>query len=181
MASTAYARTLFIDLDVYVLDPALVHELLASSLRAADVVMPGPVPERHKLVSSALTVRTRGVPVLCSCLMAFRRTSRVRAWMHDAARGILRAERPELGRQGDQEYLWLNRAENTTHGRLRVLGLPDEYYCPAAERVRVEAVGAGGRRPQLRADVTLGGQTLACKSVHGHGVRHEMIVRVSGA
>ena len=129
LLSTEYGRTLFLDLDVFVLSPSFVHDLLVSALHVADVVMPGPVPERHRLVNAAATELTRAVPVLCSCLMAYRSTQSVMSWVHDAARGILRGERPELMRQGDQEYLWLQRAENETHARLRVIGLPDEYYC----------------------------------------------------
>ena len=175
MMSVEYGRALFLDLDVYVLSPGLPHELLSSALRAADVAMPGPVPERHALVDAALTEATRSAPVLCSCLVAFRVTPAVLAWMRDAARGILRAERPELKRQSDQEYLWLHRAENATHADLRVLALPDEYYCPAAEHVRVEP--ARGNQALL-ADVRLGGKVYACRSVHGHGVKREMVARV---
>ena len=100
MMSVEYGRALFLDLDVYVLSPGLPHELLSSALRAADVAMPGPVPERHTLVDAALTEATRSVLVLCSCLVAFRATPAALAWMRDAARGILCAERPELKRQG---------------------------------------------------------------------------------
>ena len=60
--------------------------------------------------------------------------------------------------------------------RLRVLGLPDEYYCPYAERVRVEA--PAGEPAVLRADVTIGRVSYACRSVHGHGVNHAMVERV---
>ena len=174
MVSVEYGRALFLDLDVYVLSPGLPYELLSSALKAADVAMPGPVPERHALVDAALTEATRSVPVLCSCLVAFRATRAVLAWMQDAARGILLAERPELKRQGDQEYLWLQRAENATHAELRILALPDEYYCPAAEHVRVEPRS----NTALLADVRLGSKAYACRSVHGHGVKREMVARV---
>ena len=176
LLSTEFERTLFLDVDVFVLSPGLVHELLVSALHVSDVAMPGPVPERHLLVSAAVTQLTRGVPMLCSCMMAYRSTPPVMAWVRDAARGILRAERPELMRQGDQEYLWLQRVENQTHARLRVLGLSDDYYCPAG-RIRVET-GAKDRSPYLVADVTVGGQNYACRSVHGHGVSSETLAGV---
>ena len=177
LLSTEFERTLFLDVDVFVLSPGLVHELLVSALHVSDVAMPGPVPERHLLVSAAVTQLTRGVPMLCSCMMAYRSTPPVMAWVRDAARGILRTERPELMRQGDQEYLWLQRVENETHARLRVLSLSDDYYCPSG-RIRVET-GAKDRSPRhLAADVTIGGQNYACHSVHGHGVSSDTLAGV---
>ena len=177
LLSTEFERTLFLDVDVFVLSPGLVHELLVSALHVSDVAMPGPVPERHLLVSAAVTQLTRGVPMLCSCMMAYRSTPPVMAWVRDAARGILRAERPELMRQGDQEYLWLQRVENQTHARLRVLGLSDDYYCPAG-RIRVETGAKDRSLIHLVADVTVGGQNYACRSVHGHGVSSETLAGV---
>ena len=179
LLSSETSRTLYLDLDVFVLSADLAMELLTSALLLADVAMPGPVPERHQLVEPALTVASRSVPVLCSCLMAYRSTPAVLAWFRDAARSTLRTERPDLSRQSDQEYLWLQRAENATHAKLRVLGLPDEYYCPAPERVFVDMDPARGASPVLRAHTRIGGQTYECRSVHGHQVTPELIAKVA--
>ena len=177
LLSTEFERTLFLDVDVFVLSPGLVHELLVSALHVSDVAMPGPVPERHLLVSAAVTQLTRGVPMLCSCMMAYRSTPPVMAWVRDAARGILRAERPELMRQGDQEYLWLQRVENETHARLRVLSLSDDYYCPSG-RIRVQTGAKDRSSSHLAADVTIGGNNYECRSVHGHGVSSDTLAGV---
>jgi hypothetical protein len=184
LLSSETSRTLYLDLDVFVLSADLAMELLTSALLIADVAMPGPVPERHQLVEPAVTVASRSVPVLCSCLIAYRRTPAVLAWFRDAARSTLRTERPELSRQGDQEYLWLQRAENATHAKLRVLGLPDEYYCPAPEQVFVDMDPSRGASreiasPALRAHTRIGGQTYECRSVHGHHVPPELIAKVA--
>jgi hypothetical protein len=184
LLSSETSRTLYLDLDVFVLSADLAMELLTSALLIADVAMPGPVPERHQLVEPAVTVASRSVPVLCSCLIAYRRTPAVLAWFRDAARSTLRTERPELSRQSDQEYLWLLRAENATHAKLRVLGLPDEYYCPAPEQVFVDMDPSRGASPEiaspaLRAHTRIGGQTYECRSVHGHHVTPELIAKVA--
>ena len=99
------------------------------------------------------------------------------AWVRDAARGILRAERPELMRQGDQEYLWLQRVENETHARLRVLSLSDDYYCPSG-RIRVQTGAKDRSSSHLAADVTIGGNNYECRSVHGHGVSSDTLAGV---
>ena len=135
--------------------------------------MPG--PSRSGSSSSATRRRRRRRAVLCSCLVAYRKAPEVLAWVSDAARAILQGA-GRLAREGDQEHLWLQRVTNATHARLRVLGLPDEYYCPYAERVRVEA--PAGEPPALRADVTIGRVSYACRSVHGHGVNHAMVESV---
>ena len=134
LALTEYDRTVYLDLDVFVLNPSLVNVLLTSTLRVADVAMPGPVPGRFAMASGekgAARENALGVPVLCSCLIAYRKTAGVLAWMIDAARALMQRRNPELRRQGDQEYLWFMWwSVHASKGSLRVLGLPDEWYCP---------------------------------------------------
>ena len=167
LLSSRYDRTLFIDLDILVLSPSLPWTLF-DILSVVDVAMPGPVPGRHSNLGSA-TATTLGVPVLCSCLMAYRTSPQVLSWMLDAARRLLTRESPALRRQGDQEYLWL--AWVHAHTKLRVLGLPDEYYCPHAAfaTLQLERSATPLSPRNLIANVTQNGYTRPCLSVHGHG------------
>lgn len=104
MLATDWEHTLFLDNDLLVLEPSLVHSLLNSTLKFADLAAPV-VPGRHKMLGAALSATAPGAPLLCSCLMAYRRQA-LPLLLEAASSLLLRAE-PSLGRQGDQEYMWL--------------------------------------------------------------------------
>jgi hypothetical protein len=80
----------------------------------------------------------RGQPPFCSCVMAFRRTPRVRRlFAHAAVRLAHRLNPTDLTdpavgvRQTDQEMLWLELFTGPVEQQPSLLVLPEEYYCPA--------------------------------------------------
>ena len=167
LLQTEFERTFYMDLDVFVLSTELVFRLLTSSLRVADVVMPGPVPGRHAKLGSVVTAEDGlGVPLLCSCLMAYWNTPKVLAWLHDAAMELMQAKHPRVLRQGDQEYLWLAWVRVHASRGLRVLAMPEEYYCPW-KVPRIET-SRHSNVTSLRADIRVGQLVHACLSVHEH-------------
>lgn len=127
MLQSGFLRTLFVDNDVHVLAPTLVHDLLVGTLNFTDVAMPLDV-------GRSTGVFKRGpVPLLCTSLVAYRSASvAVRALLLGAAVRLVTRRYARINgrhiRQSDQEMVWLEWLES---GRdLRVLPLPEEYYCP---------------------------------------------------
>lgn len=134
------------DNDLFVLEPSLVHTLLASTLRFADVAAPV-VPGRHKMLGPGVSGSARGAPLLCSCLIAYRRAAL--PLLREAAAGLLARRNASLLRQGDQEYLWIAWTYSFAH--LRVMPLPEDYYCPT-EALRRYYASVGTR----------------CQAIHQH-------------
>eukprot|EP00966_Prymnesium_polylepis_P073508 1706404-Prymnesium_polylepis.1 len=91
-----------------------------------------------------------GAPPLCSCVMAYHSVApAVRKLLLGAASRLVSQKRSRLNgkllRQGDQEMLFLQWVE--AQPSLRVLALPEEYFCPQARGgARDEARGWGGER-----------------------------------
>ena len=120
---THFRRAVFIDADVKVIQPSLIHSLLSSTLRLAEVAMPVDTNRRPWQ-----NLGFEGVPPICSCLIAFHNIPTVRALWMGAAIRLLEGRHPQV-RQGDQEMIMFEWAtQNVT--QLRMLVLPEEYYCP---------------------------------------------------
>ena len=155
-----FERTVFLDNDVVVLRPDLIEILLGQSLKISALAMPVdprrywrprgganvPAAGRRTNLPEDPTMFTAGIPPVCSCMMAWRRTASVTELFESAAsllleravprdigtgaRGVRRAARAL--RQGDQEMIFTQ----LVHGRSAaakpsLLVLPEEYYCPA--------------------------------------------------
>lgn len=188
-----FERTLYLDLDVVVLSPTFAHDILRRALRVADVAMPldpgrashlVPHESRAQLAASRVNrtaprdkddepwvvgapwvAPTVGPPMLCSAVLAFRRSPQTADLFFGASRRLL--ERRHRGvRQGDQESIWFEwtgAGENTS--RLRVLALPEETYCPLERWQRPAArwrAGGAVWRTSWRRGV------YPCAAVHGH-------------
>jgi hypothetical protein len=197
LAASPYQETVFIDNDILVLSHTLVSDLLDHSLHVSDLAFVqdparprSEARERVNLASARLQGRivtsplmyARGVPPLCTCVMAYRRTPSVRQLLHRAtARLFLRLNTLDVStpstpthiRQSDQEMIWFQLVTGTPDPLLRLLVLPEEYYCPTfypkksktatAYHHLVKTI-AGGEAPHW---LTRWGK-YACHSVHLH-------------
>ena len=79
-----------------------------------------------------------GFPPVCTCIIAYRRTPRVRRlFAHAAARLAYRTNPSDVTnpflrvRQTDQEMMWFELFTGPTEEQPPMLVLPEEYYCPA--------------------------------------------------
>ena len=143
LLSSPFDRTLYVDVDVHVLDGSLPRSLLSDTLRLADVAM-AVDPSRDNDV----WYRAAGAPPVCGCMIAYRRNAATTSLFRGALSQMLAVTRPEYCfdrsrngrplhkrdcrglRQGDQEYIyweWTRAADPA----LRMLVLPEEYYCPS--------------------------------------------------
>ena len=155
-AASPYEETVFIDNDILVLSRTLVSDLLDHTLHVSDLALvqdPARPPSetlrtRTNLASArarghivtAPSMYAHGVPPLCTCVMAYRRTPSVRQLLHRAtARLFLHLNTLDVStpsqrtviRQSDQEMIWFQLVTGTPDALLRLLVLPEEYYCPA--------------------------------------------------
>ena len=97
MLDSPFSRTVYLDCDVYVLSPPLVHHMLTAVLAVADVAMPlDPGREHHlsPMGTSPWLAPASGPPLLCSALIAY-----------DSRRG------------GPAASLWLGAARRLALGR----------------------------------------------------------------
>ena len=155
-------RALFLDCDLLVLQRSFAAEMLRSVLAVSDVAMPID-PGREPALAERRppwTTATAGPPPLCSAVIAFRRTNATAAlWLGAGAR-LISAAHPEV-RQGDQEAIWFEWTRGSGRG-LRVLPLPEEYYCPLERRQAPQRLEAAVWRSSWR------NGRYRCRSVHGH-------------
>ena len=157
---THFRRAVFIDADVKVIQPSLIHSLLSSTLRLAEVAMPVDTNRRPWQ-----NLGFEGVPPICSCLIAFHNIPTVRALWMGAAIRLLEGRHPQV-RQGDQEMIMFEWAtQNVT--QLRMLVLPEEYYCP----INMANQASGPTTRMLMQWKTIGWPvgTYDCKAIHRHG------------
>ena len=157
LMNTGFERALFLDNDVRLLDASLVHSLLTATLGVADVAMPLD-PGRELF---ARKQAGQGAPFLCSCLLAYHNTNAVRAWWQGAAVRLIEGRHPHI-RQTDQEMIWFEWVHNRSH--LRVLALPEEYYCPMKP-------GSTGTEWHTSGYPM---QDYQCKSTHVHAARIQL-------
>ena len=115
LIASPFERTVFLDNDVYLLRNDFLSSMQTIA-RISDVAMPID-PKRYS------------VPMGCTAIVNYNRT-RTRAFF-SAARQLLASgsEFPDAMRRGDQEALWLTWTRTSTASNLRVVLLPDDYYC----------------------------------------------------
>ena len=180
LLSSPFTRTLYLDLDVYLLDRRLAPSLFERTLRIADVAMP--MEAARAAFAGDYWQEEAGMGQLCSALMVYRRNRATDALFRGALGQLLTLQRPEACvdytpahnpknltkyvcnemRQGDQEYImqeWIRAADPA----LRVVALPEEFYCPG-----VRLKGTNGH--SLHADWATPYRNhpkLRCRSVHG--------------
>ena len=174
-----FNATVYMDLDVLVLSPTLVDDLLHHTLRVADLAFPhDPAREpREYPMFHRVADFGRGVPPMCAGLLAFRLTPSVSRLLERAADALLRrtADLKALGfRNGDQEMLWHQLwTGGVADPSLRMMQLPEEYFCPFRRgRERMRQLGPSLDGPVLAAAtwprwVTSWGR-YRCKALHGH-------------
>jgi hypothetical protein len=163
LLQSPFNKTLFLDNDVYVLQPSLVNDLLSRTLNNADIAIPVNVARGTEFWKSA------PLPSLCIAIIAFNSNAATRDLFVGAARRLAMHAHQGTGYAGveqrDQEMLWF---EWRATPALRMLPLPEEYYCPDVE------IEFNGSAPlawwQLNwgtvGDANLG--RVPCKAVHGH-------------
>ena len=156
-----FKKTLFLDSDVYLLQPTLPQSLLHHTLQLADYAAPFDPAHTNPPALHA--------PVLCSCLVAFETNNATQQLfrhaayrMIDVSRGV---QRSPFRRNGDQEAIYLEWI--TGRYNVRMFALPEEYYCPQVVRnVR--------NSPQQQYTWSTSWTNMGklspyrCKTVHGH-------------
>ena len=158
-------RTLFLDIDVFVIWPNFVDTLLGDSLhRIADLVAPMDVgrylPFWRKYVHSA-------VPPFCSAVMAYSpANAEMRSLLMGAAKLMIGRHGkalPGTPRLGDQEVIW--EEWTTNHPGLRVVTLAEEWYCPQRRRL-ASRWDNSSERPEWSTGWPRA--RYPCKALHGH-------------
>jgi hypothetical protein len=96
---------------------------------------------------------------MCSAVIAFGRAAE--GLLADAARAVMSMTIPTLRRHSDQEYLNLEWTQR--HPHLRVLPLPEEFFCPDVQLLNSVAHWKSQYRSMH------GWRPYRCKAVHGHG------------
>ena len=157
-AMTPYEETLYLDNDVLVLQATLAKDLLTNTLRVSDLVMPvDPVRQAPRTsrsearkakqsrqfgrVAKTPPMYDAGIPPLCTCVMAYRRTPSVLRLLEGAtirlalslnpADPTVSTGMPVIIRQSDQEMLWIELTQSPPDPLLRLFVVPEEYFCPA--------------------------------------------------
>jgi len=177
---TPFKRTLYLDNDVFVLRPNLIHDILNSTLSLSDLAMPVN-PIREGLWENV------PAPNLCSCVIAYHSTGVIhRLWLGAASR-LATGRVPAAAAQREQEAIWYEWTEALP--MLRVMVLPEEYYCPNVVPTRKTtvmgrdgmptSVGTASWPTNFRVGVLRKNSTVAagyrhvelkCKALHGHKV-----------
>ena len=122
LLQTPFERTLFLDNDVYVLQPSLAHVLLSQTLRACDIAMP-------LNVDRGGAWQRAPVPQPCNAMIVYQRTSDVLGLFVGALQRIVAGTHRQAGvQQRDQDMIYFEWFE--ARPQLRFLMLPEEYYCP---------------------------------------------------
>lgn len=206
MLSARFERSLYMDTDVYVLQPVFAHALLTHGLGVHDVAA---VIDPGRAYAPGSTRRTHsggfwdtdyaGPPPFCGCMLAFRRTAEVHRWMVLAAGRYLRQDFPQRSsqrslpmRKTDQEALWMEYTSNPSL-RLRLSTMPEEYFCPFSkahndnERAPWQPASRQREHDDAHFDpfaltwTTSWGVPYPCRAVHTHSaLLREMLLSASG-
>ena len=165
-----FVRTLFLDTDVYVLQPHLVDSLLAHTLNLADLAAPVDPAHTKPPYDHA--------PALCMGLAAFRNNGATRRLFLGAVRRMgsysMQAatdtwKKNGFVRNGDQEAIY-DEWTRGDYAELRVLPLTEEYYCP---QVPLNA----DRRSAAWSTSWMAIKHMppyACRAVHGHSYHNQL-------
>ena len=165
-----FARVVYLDCDLFVLDAALIDGLLTATLSVADVAMPlDPGRAAHLIIGDAAAapwLRAGHPPMLCSAVLAYARNVATDALWRGAARRLARGEHAAGGlRQSDQEAVWFEWTLSQPAG-LRVLALPEETYCPLEARQQPKPAWHGPAGVHWSTSWRRG--RYRCRAVHGH-------------
>jgi hypothetical protein len=182
-----FEETLYLDTDVIVLSPTYVTDLLHNSLRVGDLVMPVDLvrPTLNRKTSRRRVIPSkagdfvlnppmygRGIPPLCAGIMAYRKTTSVLQLLSRAVHSLINSsflrDATDMSfkiRQTDQEMFWAQMALGKPDPKLRLMVLPEEYYCP----LRAAAVAQGSPPTQYWRSPT--GLMYPCHAMHFHYLR----------
>ena len=161
LLASPYNRTMFFDCDVFVAMPSLVHDLLAHSLTVADVAMPIDPGRTQRLVDGVAPWVSpwSGPPMLCSAVVAYWRSEAVDQLWLGAGRRLATGQHRGV-RPTDQEAIWFEWT-SARLPQLRVLSLPEEYFCP----LHIQQRAVGGKH-KWRTSWHDG--RYDCRALHGH-------------
>lgn len=149
LAYTPFDTTIFVDNDVQVMNVRFLPSMQAY-LSNVDFAAPAS-PSGKFMLGTYQTLFSR--TLLCSCLMIYNKN--ISAIFLNAMRALALRTRPQLMRQGDQEYLWFE----LEHVRIRIL--PPESYCE--KRYNPRHVNSTWIIPSSR-----GSRREECWSLHTH-------------
>jgi len=130
LLQSPFQRTVYLDNDVYVLQPTYMHSLLSQTLRACDIAMP-------LNIDRSGVWQATSVPQPCNGLIAWRKTPDVEGLLVGAIERIVSGVHDGVDPSGnsvdqrDQDMLYFEWFE--ARPELRFLMLPEEYYCPDSE------------------------------------------------
>lgn len=153
MGSSRFFRTLFLDNDVFVVDPDFARGLLVDLAPLSDVAMPLDPDRRRKGTFFAGT----WAPPVCAAVMSYSLTGVVRRLLTSARQLLNNDSRWSRLRRTDQEALYLAWTEEVS--QLRLLILPEETYCPSYTRSIVTW------KTSWRTRVQTG--SYPCRAIHG--------------
>ena len=177
LLQTRFNHTLYLDCDVLIVHPRFPRQLLARTLRVADVAMPLDPGRANHLVpgedARAPATPTAapwvaepavGPPMLCSAVLAFQRNRATDELFRGAAARLIAHRHPGV-RQGDQEMIWFQwqSGDGAYAATLRVLAMPEEVYCPLERR---QTPRAEWRATTWHTSWRRG--VYPCAAVHGH-------------
>lgn len=168
-----FERTLFLDLDIWLAQPAFPANVLEQTLNVTDVafvVDAGRPNKHHTFLPRRVRRWWAAPPPMCSCLVAYRKTAAVVRFFAGAARRFLAGDFLESRKHTDQEAMyseWLQSQDPA----LRLLLLPEEYYCPRWGDFGFNFTDAQGKPITRLVDAewhTDFGWPYYCRTVHGH-------------
>lgn len=158
-----YYRTLFLDVDVMVVNPKYIRSMLdfVKGENGFDLVQ----PQIWALRDGEYTDR---LPVGCTCIMAFRNSEAALHLMEDWVRATYyEIENPPPDYvERDQEILWwilLSRKAD-----LKYFQLPLEYQCPLSENIEDMWTYRTKKRRYQGGFENL--HEVPCKVIHSHGI-----------
>lgn len=188
LLDSPFARTVFLDCDLFVLDASLIDGLLTQTLRQAELAMPID-PWRGGLWQAA------PAPPLCSALAAYRAADAgVRQLLVEAAgrliNGTERALHPDV-HWGDQAALWFAYVLAAPRLRLRVAALPEEALCAGELLSSTHVLEGTPPRVVLRPFAHLRTSWAGvkdqdrrgeypCRAVHGHDYTEDQFAPLLG-
>ncbi len=165
-----FKRTLYLDQDVLVVWPPLVHGLLTQTLTIADMASPLDVGRFFPPYS------TSPVPPICGCFIAYSNATEVQELFLGAASRLVGKVHRGV-RQGDQEMIrfeWMSGRQS-----LRLITLPEEYYCPGLQYVQQNVTHAEWRT-SWKGTLNVERGRYRCKAVHAHGFLPSHLTRLTG-
>jgi len=165
-----FRRTLYLDQDVLVVWPPLAHGLLTETLNIADLASPLDVGRFFPPYS------TSPIPPICGCFIAYSNAIAVHELFFGAASRLIGKAHRGV-RQGDQEMIRLEWMSG--HQSLRILMLPEEYYCPGLQYVQENATRAEWHT-SWKGTLHVERGRYRCKAVHAHGFTPPHLQRLTG-